>query len=205
MDGLAGIRVFPFRWMSIGAAYRYNFNQQDVDSFNNDFSGTVTVAGRVPQTISTVINGVLTGFEPSSDAHGFIFQFSAGRRNKRAPDIVDQPANVNSVTLSNKEIVIPCPPGTRSEEPCPDGTTVNVSTSATDPENAVLTYNYTVSGGRIVGQGANVTWDLSGVRPELTPLQPALMTVAAFAVKPRPKRSPSENAKVVRIRVSARA
>jgi hypothetical protein len=29
----------------------------------------------------------------------------------------------------------------------------------------VLTYNYTVSGGRIVGQGANVSWDLTGAQP----------------------------------------
>ena len=28
-----------------------------------------------------------------------------------------------------------------------------------------LTYNYTVSGGRIVGQGANVTWDVGGLQP----------------------------------------
>ena len=41
---------------------------------------------------------------------------------------------------------------------------VNATTTATDPENDVLTYEYTVSGGRIVGQGANVNWDLSGVR-----------------------------------------
>ena len=34
-----------------------------------------------------------------------------------------------------------------------------------DPENDVLTYNYTVSGGRIVGTGANVSWDLSGLCP----------------------------------------
>ena len=41
----------------------------------------------------------------------------------------------------------------------------NVTTTAVDPENDVLTYNYTVSGGRIVGQGANVSWDLTGVNP----------------------------------------
>jgi hypothetical protein len=29
----------------------------------------------------------------------------------------------------------------------------------------VLTYNYTVSGGRIVGTGANVSWDVSGLTP----------------------------------------
>ena len=40
-----------------------------------------------------------------------------------------------------------------------------VTVTAEDPENDVLTYNYTVSGGRIVGTGAKVTWDLNGVRP----------------------------------------
>lgn len=39
-----------------------------------------------------------------------------------------------------------------------------VTVSAEDPEQDVLTYNYTVSGGRIVGTGAKVTWDLSGVQ-----------------------------------------
>ncbi|MGI8669275.1 MAG: hypothetical protein ACR2J3_05410, partial [Aridibacter sp.] len=47
----------------------------------------------------------------------------------------------------------------------PDDSTVSLTTNATDPENDVLTYNYTVSGGRIVGQGSNVSWDLAGVQP----------------------------------------
>jgi hypothetical protein len=42
---------------------------------------------------------------------------------------------------------------------------VNVTTDAVDPENDVLTYQYNVSGGRIVGQGANVSWDLTGAQP----------------------------------------
>lgn len=161
LDGLAGIRVFPFRWMSIGAAYRYHFNQQDADSFDGNGVFTTTVAGRVPQTITTTIDGVPPGFQPSSDPHGFIFQFTAGRRNKRQGDIPRPFANVDSVTLSNTEIVIPCPPGTSPAEgaSCPDGSTITVATkgSSTDPTD-VLTYNYTVSGGRIVGTGANVTW-----------------------------------------------
>jgi hypothetical protein len=43
--------------------------------------------------------------------------------------------------------------------------TTQVTTTAVDPENDVLTYNYTVSGGRIVGTGANVSWDLTGAAP----------------------------------------
>lgn len=168
MDGIAGVRIYPTRWMSIGAAYRYNFNQQDRDSFDNDFTGTVTVTGRVPSTITTQIRGVPNGFATSTDPHGFIFQFTAGRRNKREGDKIRPFANVDSVTLSNREIIIPCAPGTipREGTVCPDGSTINVATSASssDPTD-VLTYNYTVSGGRIVGSGANVTWDLSGARP----------------------------------------
>lgn len=42
-------------------------------------------------------------------------------------------------------------------------TTISVVTTAVDPENDVLTYNYTVSAGKILGAGAKVVWDLTGV------------------------------------------
>ncbi len=38
---------------------------------------------------------------------------------------------------------------------------ISVKTVATDPDNDVLTYNYIVSGGKIIGNGAEVIWDLS--------------------------------------------
>lgn len=167
MDGIVGARIFPTRWMSIGLAYRYNFNQQDRDSFD-DSTSTVTVGGRVPTTITNSFTDAPNGFGVSSDPHGFIVQITAGRRNKRQGDIPRPFANVNSVTLSNTRVVIPCEPGTvpREGAQCPEGTTITVATNASSTDATdVLTYNYTVSGGRIVGSGANVTWDLSGVRP----------------------------------------
>ena len=42
--------------------------------------------------------------------------------------------------------------------------TLEVSTKAVDPENDVLTYVYKVSAGRIVGNGAKVIWDLTGIK-----------------------------------------
>ena len=36
---------------------------------------------------------------------------------------------------------------------------------ATDPDGDTLLYSYTVTGGRITGEGANVSWDLTGVQP----------------------------------------
>lgn len=42
---------------------------------------------------------------------------------------------------------------------------IPVTTTAVDPENDVLTYNYKVTGGQIRGNGAKVIWDLNGVAP----------------------------------------
>jgi hypothetical protein len=167
IDGLAGIRVFPARWFSLGAAYRYNFNQQDRGIFNDGtFGGTVSITGRVPTTVNTSFTGVPTGFGVSNDPHGFILQVTAGRRNDRQDEIINPPANVESITLGEKRVTIPCQPGFHPREggSCTDDMSVTVSTVARDVDNDVLTYNYTVSGGRVVGQGANVSWDLSGAQ-----------------------------------------
>jgi hypothetical protein len=182
MDAIAGARVYPFRWMSIGGAYRYNVNQQDRDSFGDDtFNTSVTVpcflvgtnqpsgTGPVctPTTINQSFSGAPNGFVASNDPHGFIFQITAGRRNARQGDIPNIPANVTALSLSDETITGGCPPGEvpREGAVCNESTTIRVTTTATDAENDVLTYNYTVTGGRIVGTGANVDWDLSGVTP----------------------------------------
>lgn len=167
LDGLFGARIFPYRWMSIGFAYRRHFNQQDRDNIDSDFTSVVNVIGRVPTVINQNVVGLPLGFTESSDPHGFMFQFTAGRRNKLQGDIPRPVADVTGVSVSSRKIVIPCRPGTipREGTSCPDGSTINVGTSVNNPGNEVLTYQHTVSAGRIVGQGANVTWDLSGVRP----------------------------------------
>src|ERR1043166_4819416 len=145
LDALGGLRIFPRRWWGIGAAYRANVNQQSKRSFGDA--------------------GVPVGFQVSDNPHGWIGQFWIGRRIPRQGPIVNQPANVESVTLSDTNIVLPCPPGTVSESQCNDSRTVSVTTAAHDPENDVLTYSYTVSGGRIIGTGANVQWDLTTAQP----------------------------------------
>jgi hypothetical protein len=171
-DGLAGARVFPARWFGFGFAYRIHFNQQDRDSFDDEssFSSSVFIpgSGTIPsRTVTTSFSGIPNGFSPSSDPHGFIVQAFVGRRDKRAVDIINLPPNVTALNLGETRITLPCPAGFRPREgtTCSDDLSVNVATTAVDPENDVLTYNYTVSGGRVVGQGANVSWDLSGVRP----------------------------------------
>lgn len=167
MDGLAGIRIFPRRWFGVSLAYRYNFNQQDSDSFNEGSSSTSVLVNCqptpcTPVTIRNTFSGLPTGFVPSSDPHGYIAQFFIGRRDKRQAEVVNQPASVDSVTLGATVITLPCvPPEISRSGACVDNRTISVATRASDPENDVLTYQYTVSGGRIIGTGANVQWDLS--------------------------------------------
>src|SRR5690606_14549677 len=166
--------VFFTRWAGMSFAYRYNFNQQDDSWFDKDesFSASVTnpcafilTSGACSaQTYTTSWRGVPPGFRESGDPHGYIVQFFVGRRNERAKEVVNQPASINSVTLSDTKITLGCQTGYKSASgSCDDSRSISVSTSASDPENDPLVYNYTVSGGRIVGSGANVTWDLSGV------------------------------------------
>ncbi|MFT3746196.1 MAG: hypothetical protein QM785_18135 [Pyrinomonadaceae bacterium] len=172
-DGIAGFRVYPRRWFGFGLAYRYNFNQQDFDSFQDDSTtnavtvlcGPVSLPGCTPFTTTVSTTGVPVGLGTSSDPHGYIANFWIGRRDKREGEKVNLPANVDSVSLSDMTITLPCRPGYTSKSgACNDSKTISVSTKASDPENDVLTYNYTVSGGRIVGTGANVQWDLSSAQ-----------------------------------------
>lgn len=174
MDGVAGFRVYPRRWFGFGLAYRHNFNQQDFKSFSDVSSsssvtvlcGPVPLAGCVPTTVTSNVTGPPSGIGLSNDPHGYIGQFWIGRRDKRRGEIENKPANVDSVTLGAAVITLPCRPGFTSRSgACRDGgKTISVATRASDPENDVLTYNYTVSGGRVVGTGANVTWDLSNAQ-----------------------------------------
>lgn len=170
LDGLAGVRIFPARWMGLSFAYRYHANQQDRDSFDDETSQSLTVttpSGTTTTTRTTTFSGVPPGFQTSTDPHGFIVQAFVGRRDKRQAEIVNIPANVTALALGRTTITLPCPAGLvpRAGQTCGDDVTTTVATTAVDAENDVLTYNYTVSGGRIVGQGANVSWDLTGVRP----------------------------------------
>jgi hypothetical protein len=75
-------------------------------------------------------------------------------------------ANVEDLVLSANEITAECDEAPAQNKNRSGGIKkISVTTVARDAENDVLTYNYTISGGKIVGQGANVVWDLTGVKP----------------------------------------
>ena len=74
------------------------------------------------------------------------------------------PPKVKKIHLNKNWIILPCPPNSKTPKFCSDDFIIDVQTDAVDAENDVFVYEYTVSGGRIIGQGAKVKWDLSGVR-----------------------------------------
>ena len=175
VDVIGGIKIYPRRWFGIGLAYRRHLNQQDMDHFNpaDDFNipiqqiTNVNVIGRglvvVPGTSRPVTSqGFPIGFIWSEEPNGFIAQFWIGRRNARKPPYINQPPVVSSVTPSISSILRACPPGTSSPNCSPTANEVTLVAVATDPENDQLLYTWSVTGGRLSGEGRQVTWDLSG-------------------------------------------
>ena len=77
------------------------------------------------------------------------------------------PANVTELTLSEYEIAVSClSVDSKQNKNCSNSPRiVSVSTTASDPENDQIVYRYSVSGGKIVGTGKDVIWDLTGVKP----------------------------------------
>lgn len=76
-------------------------------------------------------------------------------------------ANVDDLTVDVSKVSEPCQSKLAGDE---DGKTsstrvLNVVTTATDPELDVLIFVYQVSGGKIIGAGGKVKWDLSDAPP----------------------------------------
>lgn len=63
-------------------------------------------------------------------------------------------------------IYLPC--STANSEECKDKPSVQVRAIFVHPDSKPLKYKYTVSAGKIIGEGAEVEWDLSGVSPSET-------------------------------------
>ncbi len=84
-----------------------------------------------------------------------------------APEKPDLEAGVEDVTFDKEKAITECwwQPIYSKMRPCSDEGGVEVTTVSKTAEKDNLTYYYIVSGGKIVGQGAKITWDLGRVRP----------------------------------------
>lgn len=61
---------------------------------------------------------------------------------------------------------------------------IKITTVAQDPENDPLIYNYVVPAGRIIGTGAKVVWDLTGVPPGTYTITAAVDDGCGFCGQP---------------------
>lgn len=76
-------------------------------------------------------------------------------RNRRA----EEPPQSNPPTIR-------LTPSTNLVNNCPgEGSAVQLAAEAVSPQGLPLRYNWTTTGGRIVGSGPSTTWDFSGVQP----------------------------------------
>ena len=176
VEVIGGVKIYPRRWFGFGLAYRRHLNPHDQDHFEPaDFNlpiqqiTNVSVFGSPPivvpgTTRPTTTSGFPIGFNFSEDPHGFIAQFFIGRRNSRELPIINQAPTVTAVSASMTSILRPCPPPTSSTTCTPTGDSVTLTADASDPDADQLLYTWSVTGGRLTGEGRSVTWDLSGVQ-----------------------------------------
>lgn len=88
-------------------------------------------------------------------------QKKSRRQQKNKTNFVCQlPASVITLDLSQTEIILSCP---TTDENCTNNKIIKVTTTTVDIED--IKYVYKVSGGKIIGEGAYVEWDLSDAKP----------------------------------------
>lgn len=102
----------------------------------------------------------------ASDSPKDISDYSPTPTPTRFPEVINEPANVENVILDQETVNLWCPTAISKFAKCSkEGMKVNVKTKAKDKEDDLLVYDYKVSGGRIIGRGKEVIWDLFGERP----------------------------------------
>ena len=97
-------------------------------------------------------------------ANGFIFGLSVGRANAREePILPNQPPTV-ALEVGAVTAVAPRVRRASAATVCV-GDTVALRATASDPDGDTLLYSWQTTGGRIVGDGTNVTFDSAGLSP----------------------------------------
>ena len=93
--------------------------------------------------------------------NGFI-NFFRRQKIKNIPPVNEAP-QILEVTASSGSILRDCQPRTRSDSCTPTDSEETLVAKAIDPDGDRLLYTWSITGGRLSGEGRQVTWDLSGV------------------------------------------
>ena len=73
-------------------------------------------------------------------------------------------AQKEGLELNKTAVIIPCSPGNPMPAECRGDPSIKVKTTISSKAKN-LKYRYSVSGGRIIGDGKQIEWDLLGVQP----------------------------------------
>ena len=109
---------------------------------------------------------------------------SQSRKKAKQTFACDLPARVDSLELNQTDISSVCPLG---DDLCAADKIVKVRTAAIVSDEDK--YVYSVSAGKIIGEGANVEWDLTDVKPGAYTITAGISKFGAgkFMEKPRRK------------------
>ena len=83
------------------------------------------------------------------------------------PSVTPTPADQNDseIVLDKYEVCRACQPGFRPNEDSDCDINIVIKVAVGNSENKNINCEYTVSGGRIIGEGAKVDWDMNGAQP----------------------------------------
>lgn len=77
-----------------------------------------------------------------------------------------QGASPVELSLDRVELLLPCSPGNKTHlVECSNGLTVKIETKVNHQTIETLNYNYQVTGGKILGTGSKVNWNLDSLQP----------------------------------------
>jgi outer membrane protein OmpA-like peptidoglycan-associated protein len=139
--------------VSFGGAYRRLLNGQDevtVPVLN--LTGFTFVPAPPPTVVEIPIFNFVNQTFDGGDKNGFVAYFGFGPRGECVtPPPPNAPPVCRAVTADRTEVIV--------------GESVSLTADASDPDGDVLVYTWTATGGRVVGSGATVTFDTTGLTP----------------------------------------
>jgi hypothetical protein len=95
-------------------------------------------------------------------------QRNVSRRVRRKQAAANKPPVIKSFTSQSGTVTIPCPYwNSWNSIPCTPSPIykVRLTTDAADPNDDALNYEYSVTGGRIIGEGSSAEWNYEGLKP----------------------------------------
>lgn len=146
----------------IGIDYS-KFRREEIwGSIENDYVYHDKAAGIAITTLVDRVEKVI--FTPSKKDYSLLCykkevkKYYSSKKWNRYPELKKGSIDPNSTAYVTNLIL------SQTEITADDTKEISVSTTHVDPEGDVVTFNYFISGGKIIGQGAKVVWDLSGVK-----------------------------------------